>query len=105
MNHLFPNRTRSGLFVILGLLAAVFPIGRVSAVVAPVNVDFEKPFIAIPAVVRNGRKVIHGVLPRDWKDNSGWADVEVTYSRAPGQGVAGSTALRVDIARIASGRG
>ncbi len=86
-----------------GLALGLFFPGRAAAMVAPINVDFEKPFQPIAPEIRTDRADISGELPAGWKDNSAWAGVTAHYRRAPHGGVGGSAALEVEIGRIASG--
>ncbi|NOY80573.1 MAG: hypothetical protein GXP31_06165 [Kiritimatiellaeota bacterium] len=74
------------------------------AVVAPVNATFEGAFVPVRVADRKTVGRVRGQLPVEWQDNSTWADVDVTYSAASGEGVGGSRALRIEVGKCDSGR-
>ncbi|MEM6551362.1 MAG: hypothetical protein AAF750_04460 [Planctomycetota bacterium] len=47
---------------------------------------------------------VTGVLPRDWRDDSAWADVAVDYSTIRSGAFEGEQALRVEVTRVSSGQ-
>ncbi len=85
-------------------VSGMFAVMPAAAVVAPVNATFEGAFVPVQVADRKTVGRVRGQLPIEWQDNSTWADVDVSYSVAPGEGVGGSRALRIEVGKCASGR-
>lgn len=63
--------------------------------------DFESAFTPLPS--SSGRSRIEGALPAGWHDDSGWADVDITYERALDDAFAGRGALRMEVGAVRAG--
>lgn len=75
-----------------------------TAIVAPLSTSFEGDLRPVKIVDPRTTGRVSGKLPVEWQDNSSWADVDVTYSAAPHQGIAGSQALKIEIRKAVKGR-